>query len=110
MKTIPLEQLNEKLTKALEEQDQHEALGLTNGQGGVGWLLVRVPEFLKDTEADVVTMGEGQQGRIVIQAKIPSSKPPESNGKHPVFGAGRGTLTIVSDDDDHLKDFQDYTK
>ena len=25
----------------------------------------------------------------------------------PVFGAGRGTLTIVQDDDDHLEDFKE---
>ncbi len=27
---------------------------------------------------------------------------------HPVPGRGRGKLVIVSEDDDHLKDFEDY--
>jgi hypothetical protein len=26
----------------------------------------------------------------------------------PVFGAGRGTLTVVAEDDEHLGDFQEY--
>ncbi|HXE53750.1 MAG TPA: antitoxin family protein [Tepidisphaeraceae bacterium] len=28
----------------------------------------------------------------------------------PVFGAGRGSLTVVSGDDEHLKDFEKYMK
>jgi hypothetical protein len=28
----------------------------------------------------------------------------------PVFGASRGTLSIVSEDEEHLKDFQEYMK
>jgi prevent-host-death family protein len=32
-----------------------------------------------------------------------------SAGKpQPVFGSGEGKLTIVSEDDDHLKDFAEY--
>jgi antitoxin (DNA-binding transcriptional repressor) of toxin-antitoxin stability system len=27
---------------------------------------------------------------------------------HPVFGRGRGKVVIVSEDDEHLKDFEDY--
>ena len=33
---------------------------------------------------------------------LPAEKP------HPVPGRGRGKLVIVSEDDDHLKDFEDY--
>ncbi len=31
-----------------------------------------------------------------------------SEKPHPVPGRGRGKLVIVCDDDDHLKDFEDY--
>lgn len=33
---------------------------------------------------------------------LPAEKP------HPVPGRGRGKLVILSEDDDHLKDFEDY--
>ncbi len=32
---------------------------------------------------------------------------PKEKGR-PVFGRGRGKLIIISEDDDHLKDFEDY--
>jgi hypothetical protein len=109
MKTIPVEQLDEQLAKALEQQDQHEAIRLTKDAGTVAWLL-RVPETMKDTEADVVVYTEGPAGRIffIVQAKHVFQGRPEQSSRTPVFGAGRGTLTIVSEDDEHLSDFKEY--
>lgn len=31
-----------------------------------------------------------------------------STANAPTFGSGKGTLTIVSEDDEHLKDFKEY--
>lgn len=109
MKTIPVEQLDERLTKALEQQDEHEAIGLTRNAGTVAWVL-RVPEELKDSEADGVFFADGPAGRVlvVVQAKHAFRRKPEGPVHTPVFGAGRGTMTIVSEDDEHLKDFQEY--
>ena len=108
MKTIPVEQLDEQLTKALEQQDEHEAIGLTKNAGTVAWV-VRVPEALKDSEADAVIFGEGPGGRVfaIVQAKQGAAGEPQTVAGKPVFGAGRGTLTILSEVDDHLKDFQE---
>jgi hypothetical protein len=105
MKTIPVEQLDERLTKALEAQSEHEAIGLTRNADKVAWLL-RVPATLKDTEADLVLYNEGPAGRffVIVQAKARLEQTPGT----PVFGAGRGTLTIVSEDDEHLDDFREY--
>ena len=109
MKTIPVEQLNERLTKALEQQDEHEAIGLTKNADTVAWLL-RVPEAMKDTEAaDVMFYAEGPAGRIfIVQAKHVSHARAVEPTHTPVFGAGRGTLAIVSEDVDHLNDFNEY--
>lgn len=109
MKTIPVEQLNDQLTKALEQQDEHEAIGLTKDAGMVAWV-VRVPPELKDSEADVVVFNEGPAGHVfvVLQAKHGLDRVTAGTAHTPVFGAGRGTLTIVSEDDEHLKDFQEY--
>jgi hypothetical protein len=109
MKTIPVEQLDERLTKALEQQDAHEAIGLTKDAGTVAWVL-RVPEAMRDAEADVVSVGEGPAGQFifVVQAKHASRRQADEGVHTPVFGAGHGTLTVVSEDDEHLKDFQEY--
>ncbi|MDB5319965.1 MAG: hypothetical protein JWN40_1596 [Phycisphaerales bacterium] len=109
MKTIPVEQLNERLTKALEQQDEHEAIGLTKDADTVAWV-VRVPKALKDSGTDVVLFAEGPTGHVfvVVQAKHILEQKPTGAAQAPVFGAGRGTLTIVSEDDEHLKDFQEY--
>jgi antitoxin (DNA-binding transcriptional repressor) of toxin-antitoxin stability system len=49
---------------------------------------------------DVIIMRNDQPvARLVGQ---PSTKP------QPVFGRGRGKVIIVSEDDDHLKDFEEY--
>jgi hypothetical protein len=112
MKTIPVEQLDKRLSKAIEQQDEHEAIGLTNDSGTVAWVL-RVPKSMKDTEADSVLYSQGPTGPVfvLVQARHADGKLVESaaNGAHiPVFGAGRGSLTILSDDEEHLKDFQEY--
>ena len=36
--------------------------------------------------------------------------PPSTSKSLPVFGSCRGMLTILSEDDDHLKDFAEYMK
>lgn len=108
MKAIPVEQLDERLTKALEEQDEHEAIRLTRNAGTVAWV-VRVPEAFRDSEADVVVFGEGPTGEIffIVQSKH-VVRPRQDSAPTPSFGAGRGTLRIASEDDEHLKDFQEY--
>lgn len=109
MKTIPVEQLDERLAKALEEQEEHEAIRLTKNATTIAWLL-RLPEAMKDREADLVFFGEGPSGRIfvIVEAKHVSPGQPDEAVHVPMFGAGRGTLTIASDDDEHLKDFREY--
>ncbi len=109
MKTIPVEQLDDQLSKAIEQQDEHEAIGLTKDDNTVAWL-VRVPKSLQDSEADVVLFAEGPAGKVfvVVQGKHGSRLQPAMANHGPVFGAGRGTLTIVREDDEHLKDFREY--
>jgi len=72
MKTIPVEQLGERVAKALEQQDEHEAIRLTRNAGTVAWLL-RVPETMKDAEADVVVCTEGPAGRVFLSCRQSTS-------------------------------------
>lgn len=41
-------------------------------------------------------------------AKLLSQRVPSPNGTRRVPGRGKGMITIISDDDEHLKDFSDY--
>jgi antitoxin (DNA-binding transcriptional repressor) of toxin-antitoxin stability system len=56
---------------------------------------------------DELAPGEGlviiRDARPIAQlVGLPAEKP------HPVPGRGRGKFVIVSEDDEHLKDFEDY--
>jgi len=53
-------------------------------------------------------------GEVVITdnnhpvAKLVSEQPRSASGLRPPPGLGKGLLTVVSDDDEHLKDFDEY--
>jgi antitoxin (DNA-binding transcriptional repressor) of toxin-antitoxin stability system len=49
----------------------------------------------------IITRGEQPIAQLVGLAAEKSQ---------PVFGRGRGKLVIVSEDDDHLKDFEEYMR
>src|SRR5437868_1339579 len=51
-------QLDKQLSNAIEQQREHEAIGLTNDTGTVAWV-VRVPKQLQDSEANFVLFTEG---------------------------------------------------
>jgi prevent-host-death family protein len=62
----------------------------------------RLPELIQQVAdgADVlITRGEQPLARLV---------PVAAGGARPQFGSCKGMLTIVSDDEEHLKDFTEY--
>ena len=61
--------------------------------------LAEIIEQLPPGEEIVITRG----GEPVAKLSSTSEQRP-----HPVRGRGRGMLTIISEDDDHLKDFAEY--
>jgi hypothetical protein len=110
MKTIAVEQLDHRLAEALKAQQREEAVMLTENSKPLG-LMVRVPEGFSDTTADSVIWLNQPEGRVlvILQAKQHSQEPEGMPGQ-PVFGSARGMLTIVAEDDEHLKDFDDYMR
>jgi antitoxin (DNA-binding transcriptional repressor) of toxin-antitoxin stability system len=61
--------------------------------------LAEIIEKLSPGEAVLLTRDDRAVARLVGEA---GEKP------RPVLGRGKGMLTIVSDDDEHLKDFAEY--
>jgi antitoxin (DNA-binding transcriptional repressor) of toxin-antitoxin stability system len=64
---------------------------------------VTLPELLDSmTPGDEVILTRNQQpvAKLVSAAPKPRLRPPP--------GLGKGMITIVSDDDEHLKDFREY--
>ncbi|MGO8896938.1 MAG: hypothetical protein ACLQU5_01105 [Isosphaeraceae bacterium] len=109
MKTIDLEQVDVRITEFLLGQRHEEPILLTKGLDAVG-LVLKLPEGMKGLEVDGVFWFEGPAGvtHIIIQAKYSSEYGAESKPAHPVFGSCQGMLTIVSEDDEHLRDFEEY--
>ena len=62
----------------------------------------RLPELIDELvrgEPLTITRGDRPVAQLV---------PPPAERPRPVPGRGRGKLVIVSEDDEHLKDFEDY--
>jgi antitoxin (DNA-binding transcriptional repressor) of toxin-antitoxin stability system len=61
--------------------------------------LAEIIDKLTPGEEVVLTRGDRPVARLVAG---PAEKP------HPVPGRGKGMLTILAEDDEHLKDFAEY--
>ena len=65
----------------------------------------RLPELIHNLSlGDEVVIIENNQP----VAKLVSESPKPRAGLRPPPGLGKGFITIVSDDEDYLKDFQEY--
>lgn len=108
-KTIAIEQLGGRVSDVLEQQGADVAIPLTKGGDTVAWVL-KVPTSLRASVAGPVVFSEGPGGQViaVVQAAYADAGRVDGGPRTPVFGAGRGTLTMLSDDEDHLLDFQEY--
>ena len=111
MKTIALEQVDQRIAEALKQQRREDPILLTKGSDALG-LLLRLPEGTKDSDVDGVYWLEEPMGRVlvIIQAKYGPAHGQGAGPAQPVFGSCKGMLTIVSEDDEHLKDFEEYMK
>ncbi len=66
---------------------------------------VTLPELLDSlAPGDVVILTRNQEPVAKLVNEPPTPKP----GLRPPPGLGKGFITIISDDDEHLKDFQEY--
>jgi hypothetical protein len=111
MKTIALEQLDQRIAEALTHQRSEDPILLTKGQDALG-LLLRLPTGAKDWDVDQAVWLDQPTGRVlvIIEAKHGQPLGSESGTGGPVFGSCKGMITIVAEDDEHLKDFEEYMK
>src|SRR5262249_21176067 len=109
MKTIALEQVDQRITEALKHQPREEPIILTEGSDARG-LLLPLPEGTKDCDVRSVRWLEEPIGGHLgmIWANHGRQFGSEGQIRKPVFGSCKGMMTIISEDEEHLKDFEEY--
>ena len=109
MKALTLKPEENRIAEALREQPPNEAVVLMQGEDAVG-LMLNLPEEMKNQKFEVVLIRKqpGDDTSLVIELKHSHEHKTSSELPVPVFGSCRGMLTIISDDDEHLKDFAEY--
>lgn len=111
MKTIALEQMDQRVRDALMQQRSEEPILLTKGSEGLA-LVLRLPEGNHDWDVDGATWVEEAQGNVLVVIEVKHRRPAdEKNGAiEPVFGSCQGMMSIVAEDEEHLRDFEEYMK
>ena len=109
MKTIELEQAGQQISEALKNQGRNDPIVLTEGSEALG-LLLRLPHGTKAVDVDWDYWPEAHMiGHIVIVVGAKRDTHGSATGnRRPVFGSCQGMMTIVSEDDEYLKDFEEY--
>ena len=107
MKKISVEGLDLRLTEALKQQEREEPVLLTDDSEVLG-VFVRLPKRFDEAGVDLSLCVNQPGGPVflIVQAKSLGATPGAQG--QPVFGSCRGMLTVVSEDDEHLKDFGEY--
>ena len=113
MKTIPLEELDRRIADTLKEQSGDEAVLLTENSVASG-LLLRVPKELINSKFDVAVCVDGPEGPVLVLVEVKpmtsSHRTAVAESARPQFGSCRGMLKVVAEDDEHLKDFDEYMR
>ena len=106
MKLVALENLDARVADLLKRQEKEEPIVLTKDSTPIG-LLLKMPDEMQHSKAGNAVWAVDAQGRIIVTFQV---KPETSNGSagHPVFGSCRRMLSVVAEDDEHLKDFHEY--
>lgn len=109
MKTIALEQVDQRISDALMQQRSEEPILLTKGAEGLA-LVLRLPEGSQDWDVDSATWVEEPQGNVSVFIEVKHRRPAgsENGATRPVFGSCQGMMTTVAEDEEHLQDFQEY--
>lgn len=101
---ITLEEARAKLSQLLHQLAPGEEILITEGQQTVAKLVgqgvvSRKPRQPGSGKGKLIILEEVAEGQSVgLAAEAP----------HPVPGRGRGKLVILSENDEHLKDFEEY--
>jgi hypothetical protein len=111
MKAIPIEQVDPLIADALRQQGRDDLIVLTKGLDAIA-LMLKLPQGTKDSDVDGVVWLEEPSGQVlvVIQTKNGANTSADVVPGTPVFGSCKGMLTVVSEDDEHLKDFEEYMR
>jgi hypothetical protein len=111
MKSLALEQIDQRIEDVLKERSFDEPVVLTKGSESVA-LLLRLPGEWKDSEIDAAFWfgPPGDRVLVLVEDKTHFRTAPATGNGQPVYGSCRGMLEVASEDEDHLMDFEDYMK
>jgi antitoxin (DNA-binding transcriptional repressor) of toxin-antitoxin stability system len=99
MKTIPLEETGAKLADELRRSESQEPVVIVNSKGPVA-LVVPLPASTAEAAVQPLTVDFDSFGEVTYWPASPYGKP--------VFGSCKGMLTVVAEDNEHLRDFGEY--
>lgn len=109
MKTIGIEEFGKRFGQVLNRQQEEVPILLTEGAHPRA-VIVRLPEGTEESDVDATYCLETPTGmlRVIFEAKSLGPASDETRAGERVFGRCRNMLTIVAEDAEHLKDFEDY--
>jgi hypothetical protein len=109
MKSIAIDGANGELTDILQRPDEHEPIILTEGPDAVA-LLLKLPKGTPKSTVDAIALHDGPFGGVylIIQSKEHSETQRLATDVQPKRGSCHGMLSLPSDDDEHLKYFDEY--
>ena len=105
MKSIPLTQIAGSLVDTLGSVDQ--PIVLVKDAQAVA-MVIPLPAGVSEKSVDSQQAGQVQNYAASVVKPVDESESRALPSGVPIFGRCQGMLTIVSDDDEHLKDFVDY--
>jgi len=105
MKSIPLTQIAGSLVDTLGAVDQPIVL-IKDAQAVA--MVIPLPAGISEASVDSQQAGQVQNYAASVVKPVNDSMSRELPWGTPIFGRCQGMLTIISEDDEHLKDFVDY--
>ena len=112
MNRISIDDAGARIAEALRRAEGPEPVVIVENSEPIA-LLVRLPKEARASQDWPLLLVYGPLGEkvVVLHENQPAtSAPVPEHAPQPVFGSCKGMLTIVQDDDEHLKDFDEYMR
>jgi antitoxin (DNA-binding transcriptional repressor) of toxin-antitoxin stability system len=112
MKRISIEEAGTRLAESLTQPTEREPVVIVKDDEPIA-LLVPIPRRMEAWHQwpIIVLCGPFGDGSDFLHESFEQEKtPPGESSPEPVFGSCKRMLTVISEDDEHLKDFEEYMR